>query len=104
MRFEPSPGNGSTRPAFRRALLTTLSVEPSRASDERSEERVEGYMWYVYMLKCQDGAIYTGITDNIARRFIGVLHNDLDQRFFAIGLLKREDTSAMYEEFPQGMR
>lgn len=26
-------------------------------------------MWYIYMLKCQDGAIYTGITDNIARRF-----------------------------------
>ncbi|MDO8747638.1 MAG: GIY-YIG nuclease family protein [Candidatus Omnitrophota bacterium] len=26
-------------------------------------------MWYVYMLKCQDGAIYTGITDDIARRF-----------------------------------
>ena len=26
-------------------------------------------MWYVYMLKCQDGAIYTGVTDDIARRF-----------------------------------
>lgn len=28
----------------------------------------------------------------------GVLHNDSDQRFFAIGLLKCEDTSALYEE------
>ena len=28
----------------------------------------------------------------------GVLHNDADQRFFAIGLLKCEDTSALYEE------
>lgn len=26
-------------------------------------------MWYVYMLGCQDGAIYTVVTDNIARRF-----------------------------------
>lgn len=26
-------------------------------------------MWYVYMLKCQDGAIYTGVTDDIGRRF-----------------------------------
>ena len=26
-------------------------------------------MWYVYMLKCQDDAIYTGVTDDIARRF-----------------------------------
>lgn len=26
-------------------------------------------MWYVYMLKCQDSAIYTGITDDINRRF-----------------------------------
>lgn len=26
-------------------------------------------MWYVYMLKCQDDAIYTGVTDDIDRRF-----------------------------------
>ena len=26
-------------------------------------------MWYVYMLRCTDGAVYTGITDNINRRF-----------------------------------
>jgi len=33
-------------------------------------ECVEGQaMWYVYMLKCADGAIYTGITDNVERRF-----------------------------------
>lgn len=28
----------------------------------------------------------------------GVLHNDAEQRFFAIGLLKCEDTTALYEE------
>jgi predicted GIY-YIG superfamily endonuclease len=26
-------------------------------------------MWYAYLLKCQDRAIYTGITDNVERRF-----------------------------------
>lgn len=25
--------------------------------------------WYVYILECQDGAYYTGITDNLERRF-----------------------------------
>ncbi len=25
--------------------------------------------WYAYMIKCQNGAIYTGITHNIERRF-----------------------------------
>jgi len=26
-------------------------------------------MWFVYMLKCAAGAIYTGVTDDIKRRF-----------------------------------
>ena len=25
--------------------------------------------WYVYMLRCGDGTLYTGITDDIDRRF-----------------------------------
>ena len=25
-------------------------------------------MWYVYILKCRNGALYTGITDDIERR------------------------------------
>lgn len=24
--------------------------------------------WYVYMLRCKDGTLYTGITDNVERR------------------------------------
>ena len=24
--------------------------------------------WFVYMLECKDGSLYTGITDNVARR------------------------------------
>jgi len=26
-------------------------------------------MWYVYILKCEDGSLYTGFTDNPERRF-----------------------------------
>ena len=26
-------------------------------------------MYYVYIIKCEDGSLYTGITTNIARRF-----------------------------------
>ena len=26
-------------------------------------------MWYVYMLECKDGSLYTGITNNLDRRF-----------------------------------
>lgn len=26
-------------------------------------------MWYVYILECGDGSLYTGITDNLERRF-----------------------------------
>lgn len=26
-------------------------------------------MWYVYLLLCKDNSLYTGITDNLKRRF-----------------------------------
>lgn len=26
-------------------------------------------MWYVYILKCENGDLYTGITDDVQRRF-----------------------------------
>jgi len=26
-------------------------------------------MWYLYILECKNGALYTGITDNVQRRF-----------------------------------
>ena len=26
-------------------------------------------MWYVYILKCEDASFYTGISNNLARRF-----------------------------------
>jgi putative endonuclease len=30
-------------------------------------ETVQG--WYVYMVRCRDGSLYTGITTDVARRF-----------------------------------
>lgn len=45
-------------------------------SDERVEgqyfmvsERSESNQWYVYILKCKNGDLYTGITNNLQRRF-----------------------------------
>lgn len=26
-------------------------------------------MWFVYILKCRDGSLYTGITDDVEKRF-----------------------------------
>ena len=26
-------------------------------------------LWYLYILECEDGSLYTGITDNLKRRF-----------------------------------
>jgi len=26
-------------------------------------------MWYVYIVECQDGKLYTGLSDNVERRF-----------------------------------
>jgi putative endonuclease len=38
-----------------------------------SQTKVEGQdknkMWYVYILKCKNGDLYTGSTDNFQRRF-----------------------------------
>lgn len=27
-------------------------------------------MWFIYILLCQDGTLYTGYTDNVERRFL----------------------------------
>lgn len=27
-------------------------------------------MWFVYILKCEDGSLYTGITNDLERRFL----------------------------------
>ena len=34
----------------------------------KRKEEVSGLSWFVYMLRCGDGSLYTGITDNVSRR------------------------------------
>lgn len=29
---------------------------------------MDNKMWYVYILRCVDGSLYTGITDNVSKR------------------------------------
>ena len=62
-------------------------------------------MWYVYMLKCQDGALIQ-VLPIISRRFIGVFaYFDLDQRFLCDRSIEaRRYIGQRMEEFPQGMR
>ena len=31
--------------------------------------------WYLYLLRCSDGSLYTGITTNVARRFAELRDN-----------------------------
>ncbi len=39
---------------------------PERPSEARESK---DNMWFVYILKCKNGDLYTGITDNVHRRF-----------------------------------
>ncbi len=41
---------------------------PERPSEAR-ESKDTPIMWHIYILECQDGSLYTGITDNLERRF-----------------------------------
>ena len=60
---------------LRLTLNQSLSVEGSRAVRLRSPQaRAEGqsktyYMYFVYIIECTDKSLYTGITNNLERRF-----------------------------------
>lgn len=52
--------------------LRSLSASPSVLSEAKCPEprrRTSRYMYYVYLIQCEDGSIYTGITNNLERRF-----------------------------------
>lgn len=39
------------------------------AHDTGARERMTQASWYLYMLRCDDGSVYTGITTDVERRF-----------------------------------
>ncbi len=42
---------------------TSHSIKPVDKS------QAKGANWYLYMIQCRDGQLYTGITTDVARRF-----------------------------------
>jgi predicted GIY-YIG superfamily endonuclease len=55
-------------PTYKR-MLAGLKKEKASKSLKKSEDP-----WSLYILKCRDGSFYTGITNNLARRF--KMHQD----------------------------
>jgi len=44
-----------------------------RGKEKRRRKKLRREDWFLYLLKCRDGSFYTGITNNLERRF--ALHN-----------------------------
>ena len=74
MRRIAGSSNGRMRPSEGRHL----GSNPSPAAEERRRRGTERtsakctskfIMYYVYLIECEDGTIYTGITTDIQRRF-----------------------------------
>jgi putative endonuclease len=53
------------------------SVEPSAHWRQNTKNPAKGALfmiWHVYIVECRDGSLYTGITNNLAKRLAA--HND----------------------------
>ena len=50
--------------ALRRAKKMTPSIKRSKSAEARGQVR----MWQLYILKCNDGSFYTGISANVIER------------------------------------
>lgn len=55
-------------PKYRKMLSVMKLKEKKRRRNKDSE------LWHLYILRCQDGSLYTGVTKDLARRF--KMHND----------------------------
>jgi len=47
--------------------LTPAILMPTKAQKLRAKPSKDP--WFVYMLRCRDGSLYTGITTDVSRRF-----------------------------------
>lgn len=54
--------------AYKRMLKVMQAKEKSKRGRPKKDP------WYLYILRCVDGTFYTGITNNLDRRF--KMHND----------------------------
>lgn len=43
-------------------------ILPDEVGEDYTEREVRGMSWYVYMLRCKDDTLYTGMTDDVERR------------------------------------
>ena len=48
-----------------RKMIAGLSVKEKKRRRKKSSE-----CWYVYMLRCSNGALYTGITNDVRKRLL----------------------------------
>lgn len=68
-------GSNPAPATIRRALLGLLMAGTQQAANgpEFAEGHDQGlkikYMWYIYILECEDKSLYTGVTNNLERRF-----------------------------------
>lgn len=51
-----------------RQKLLNSSKKLRKSSCRRAIQRKPSIMWYVYILKCADGTLYTGTTTDVSRR------------------------------------
>ena len=61
---------------------------------------MEDKLWYLYMVECRDGTLYTGITDDVARRI--AMHNAGKGAKYTRGrgpvVLRYQETCGTYSE------
>jgi predicted GIY-YIG superfamily endonuclease len=49
--------------------LPACAIENRKVNDEKREmPKPSGETWFVYLLRCADGSLYTGITTDLSRR------------------------------------
>lgn len=56
------------KPKYKRMISLMLDREKSLGQNQMKEE------WFLYILQCQDGSFYTGVTNDLQRRL--KMHND----------------------------
>jgi putative endonuclease len=66
-RYYPAGGTGQKARQLRRADLT-LIAKIAMAREQHPDGAPPAKTWQVYIVRCQDGSYYTGITTDLARR------------------------------------